>query len=125
MSPLPVAAQVPPSAPVQAHVQVSGAGNASVTIAPVAPLGPALRAAMVYVTLPPGVALATPSVLVIESCASGPSASMSKSELLPGTGSVVPAGAATVAVFTRAPPAAAEIAQVAVYATLPPAGRFT
>src|SRR5688572_445159 len=107
MLPLPAAVHAPPPAPAQVHVQVSDAGNVSVTVAPVAALGPALRPVMVYVTLPPGVALVTPSVLVIESSASGPSASMSKSELLPGTGSVVPAGGETVAVFTRAPPAAA------------------
>ena len=45
---------------------------------------------------PPGVAEVTPSVLVIDRSALGVSASVSVAELLPGVGSVTPAGAATV-----------------------------
>src|SRR5690349_22013767 len=53
------------------------------------------------------------------------SVSVSVAELLPGVGSVTPAGAATVAVLLSVPLAAAEIVQLAVYVVLPPAGRFT
>ena len=63
--PAPDAVQVPPPAPTQVQVQVSAAGKVSATVAPVAVLGPALLAVMVYVTEPPAVAVATPSVLVI------------------------------------------------------------
>src|SRR3954454_13900634 len=108
MLPLPDAVHVPP-APTQVQVQVSLAGNVSATVAPVALLGPALDAVIVYVTDPPAVALVTPSVLVIDRSADAPSASTSVAELLPGVGSVTPAGGATVAVFVSDPLAAAEI----------------
>ena len=75
-------------------------------------------------TLPPGVAVVTPSVLVIARSADAASASVSVAELLPGVGSVTPAGAATVAVLLSVPLAAAEIVQLAVYVVLPPAGRL-
>src|SRR5262245_3026519 len=65
MLPDPAAVQVAPAAPTQVHVAVSAAGNVSATVAPVALLGPALDAVIVYVTDPPGVAVVTPSVLVI------------------------------------------------------------
>src|SRR6187551_20968 len=65
MLPDPEAVQVPPPAPTQVHVAVSAAGNVSATVAPVALLGPALLAVIVYVTDPPAVAVVTPSVLVI------------------------------------------------------------
>jgi hypothetical protein len=55
-----------------------------------------------------------PSVLVIERSASAPRASVSVALLLAGLGSVAPAGAVTVAVFTSAPVAAAEMLQLAV-----------
>ena len=116
--------QVPPLAPTQVHVQVSLAGNVSAIVAPVALLGPALDAVIVYVTDPPGVALLTPSVFVIDRSADAPSASTSVAELLPGVGSVTPAGGATFAVFASDPVAAAEIEQLAVYEVLPPAGRL-
>src|SRR5689334_10123536 len=52
MLPLPEAVQVPPPAPTQVQVLVSDAGNVSATVAPVALLGPAFDAVIVYVTLP-------------------------------------------------------------------------
>src|SRR3954465_1175718 len=54
-----------------------------------------------------------------------PSVSLSVAELLPGVGSVTPAGAVTVAVFESVPVAAAETEQLAVNVTLPPLGRLT
>src|SRR6185369_14442417 len=62
---------------------------------------------------------------VIARSALGLSVSLSVAELLPGVGSVTPAGAATVAVLLKVPVAAAEILQLAVYVMLPPLGRFT
>jgi hypothetical protein len=112
MLPLPDAVQVPPPAPAHVHVQVSDAGNVSAIVEPGALLGPALLAVIVYVTLPPGVAEVTPSVLVIERSALAPSASTSVAELLAGFGSVV--AEVTVAVFVSEPVAAAEIVQLAV-----------
>src|SRR5262245_37603682 len=124
MLPEPDAVQVPPPAPTHVQVQVSEAGNVSATVAPVALLGPALLAVIVYVVLPPAVTVVTPSTLVMERSALPPSVSLSVAELLPGVGSVTPAGAATVAVLLSVPDAAAEIEQLAVYVTLPPTGRL-
>ena len=58
--------------------------------------------------------MVTPSVLVIARSALAPSVSVSVAELLPGVGSVTPAGAVTVAVLLSVPVAAAEIVQLAV-----------
>ena len=72
MLPVPLAAQVLPALPAQVQLQVSGAGKVSTTRAPNTVSGPALLAVMVYATLPPGKAVATPSELVIDrstSCA--------------------------------------------------------
>src|SRR3954463_10123946 len=114
MLPEPDAVQVPPPAPTHVHVQVSDAGKVSATVAPAALLGPAFEAVMVYVTEPPAVAVVTPSVLVIERSAEAPRVSLSVALLLPGVGSVTPAGAVTVAVLLRVPVAAAEMVQLAV-----------
>src|SRR5215510_7715660 len=103
MLPEPEAVQVPPPAPTQVQVQVSDAGKVSATVEPVASLGPALLAVMVYVVEPPAVAVVTPSVLVIERSDEAASVSLSVAELLPGVGSVTPAGAATVAVLESVP----------------------
>ena len=112
--PEPLAVQVPPPAPTQVQVQVKLAGNVSATVAPVALLGPALLAVIVYVTEPPGVAVATPSVTVIDRSALALSVSVSVAVLFPGVGSVTPPGAATVAVLLSVPVALAEIVQLAV-----------
>src|SRR5262245_55327814 len=99
MFPEPDAVQVPTPAPTQVQVQVREAGKVSATVAPVALLGPALEAVIVYVVEPPGITFVTPSVFVMERSAMGPSVSLSVAELLPGFGSVTPPGAATVAVL--------------------------
>src|SRR5258708_2309312 len=65
MLPLPAAVHVPPPAPHQVQVQVRVAGNVSAPVAPVAAPAVAFEAVIVYVTLPPGPAVATPSVLVM------------------------------------------------------------
>ena len=62
----------------------------------------------------PGTADGTPSVLVMARSALTPKLSLSVAELLPGVGSVTPAGADTVAVLLRVPVAAAEMVQLAV-----------
>jgi hypothetical protein len=62
---------------------------------------------------------------VIERSADAVSVSVSVAELLPGTGSVTPPAAATVAVFDSEPVELAEIVPVAVNVTEPPAGRLT
>src|SRR4051812_20251775 len=74
MFPAPEAVHVPPPAPTHVHVAVSDAGNVSATVAPVAVLGPAFDAVIVYVVDPPGVAVVTPSVLVIDRSAFAASA---------------------------------------------------
>src|ERR1051326_5744238 len=125
MLPEPDAVQVPPPAPQHVHVHVREAGNVSAAVAPVALLGPAFDAVIVYVTEPPGVAVVTPSVFVIARSADALNVSVSVAELLPGVGSVTPPGADTVAVLLKLPVAAAEMVQLAVYVTLPPVGRLT
>jgi hypothetical protein len=89
--------------------QVRLAGNVSATVTPVAALGPAFDATIVYVTVPPAVAFVTPSVFVMPRLADGVSVSVSVAELLPGFGSVTVPGAVTVAVFDNEPVAAAAI----------------
>src|SRR3954463_16593360 len=61
----------------------------------------------------------------MERSALAPRVSLSVAELLPGVGSVTPAGAVTVAVLLTVPVAAAEMGQLAGEVTLPPAGRLT
>src|SRR5262245_33637559 len=114
MLPAPDAGHVPPFSPVHVQVAVKDAGNVSTTVAPVALLGPALLATIVYVTLPPGTAVVTPSVFRSAERRVGARVSVSVAELFPGTGSVAPAGTATVAVFDRLPVADALIVAVTV-----------
>ena len=66
-----------------------------------------------------------PSSLVIERSASGTIVSVSVALLLPVAGSAAPAGAATLAVFTRVPVALAAAVPLSVKVALPPAGRLT
>ena len=106
MSPDPDAVQVPPPEPTQVQVPVILAANVSATVVPGASLIPAFEATIVYVTVPPGTAVVTPSVFVIARSACGVSVSVSVAELLPGVGSVTPAAAVTVAVFESVPVAA-------------------
>src|SRR5436309_1775553 len=114
MLPVPDAVQVRPPPPTHVQVQVSAAAKVSATVAPVALLGPALDAVMVYVVAPPGDTARTPSVLVIDRSAEPVSVSVSVALLFPGVGSVTPPGTATVAVFDSEPVAAAEMGQLAV-----------
>jgi hypothetical protein len=124
--PLPEAGQLEPA--VAEHVQVtpvSVAGNVSATVAPVITDGPAFVATIVYVTPWPGVADATPSVLVIDRSPVGVSVSVSVAELLPGVGSVTEAGTATDAVFAKLPVAVVEMVEVSVNVAVPPGARVT
>ena len=73
----------------------------------------------------PGTAVAAPSVFVIERSAVGVSVSVSVALLLPGVGSVMPPGTATVAVFDSVPVAVAEIVQLALNVAVPPTARST
>src|SRR5262249_13671415 len=78
----------------------------SVRIAPLPALGPALLTTIVYDSAPPPATVVTPSVLVIERSALR-IVSVSVDELLPVVGSVVPAGAAMLAILLIVPDAAA------------------
>ena len=64
-------------------------------------------------------------LLVMVRSAPGIMVVTSVAELLPGAGSMAPAGTATVAVFDSAPVAAGAMVQFALYVTLLPTGRFT
>src|SRR5258708_7664052 len=71
MSPVPL---VTPQLAAGAHVQVAllmPAGSVSVTVAPVTASGPPFVTVMVYVTVPPGTAVVTPSDFVILRSACG------------------------------------------------------
>src|SRR5690242_6341164 len=114
MLPAPAAVQVPPPAPTQVQLHVSDAGNVSATVAPVAVLGPAFDAVIVYVVELPAVAVPTPSVFVIARSPVPVSVSVSVAELFPGTGSLTLPAAVTVAVLVNDPLALPEIAQLAV-----------
>ena len=79
--------------PVAVHVGVpNAASNVSATVAPTTFDGPALLTTIVYVRPTPGVYVAEPSVLVIDRSAAASGVSVSVAELLPGVGSVTPAG---------------------------------
>jgi len=104
------------------HVQVGAvtvAGIVSATVAAVTADGPEFVATMVYVTGVPGTSDVAPSVLVIDKSAVGTSVSVSVAVLLPGVGSVVPPGRATLAVFANDPVAPAEIVPVSVNVAVP------
>ena len=67
IAPLPPAAHDEPALATQVHeTNVIAAGGVSTTLAPATPFGPLLCATIVYVVVPPGVALAVPSVFVID-----------------------------------------------------------
>lgn len=76
-------------------------------------------------TTPPGMRVATPSVLEIDRFAVCCSASESVAELFELFGSVVPAGAVTVAVLMRFPVAPAAMFAVRLYVAVPPLSRVT
>ena len=100
-------------------------GALSIIEAPTTSLGPLLVAVTVYVVPTPGVYVGVPSVLVILKSACGLGVSVSDALLLPGVGSVVPTGTATVAVLTKLPVTFDCIFKVMVYVAVPPTGRFT
>ena len=81
-------------------------------VAPTTAAGPRLLARMLYVTAVPAVTEATPLVFVMARSAvvggNGTIVSVSVAVLLPGFGSVTPAGAVTVAVFASVPLAAGD-----------------
>jgi hypothetical protein len=104
MWPDPLAVQLPPPAPTQIQVTpVIAAGTVSDTVAPSATLGPAFDTTMVYVMEDPRIAVARPSLFVIERSAWDASVSVSVAELLARLGSIIPAGTTTVAVLLRLP----------------------
>src|SRR5437764_1056751 len=114
MFPEPEAVKVPPPAPTQRYVQVSDAGKVCATVEPVASLGPALEAVMLEVTEPPGMAVVTAAVLVIESSVLAASVSVSVAELLHGVGAVPPPPSLPARRSSELPVAAAEMVQLAV-----------
>jgi len=77
------------------------------------------------VTAVPGTAVAWPSVLVTARSAVGVSVSVSVALLLARLGSVKPAGAPRVAVFTRVPVAVGLIVPVALMVAVPPGSSVT
>jgi hypothetical protein len=107
MLPLPLAGQLEPALATQDQVPiVSPDGAVSATVAPVTALGPLLVATIVYTVPAPALTLVTPSVFVIDRSATGVAGvmvSVSVALLLAGFASVTPAGADTLAVFTRLP----------------------
>src|SRR2546422_8968320 len=126
MLPTPFAVQVPPPAPTQVQVGATRvAGTVSDTVAPVADVGPALLATIVYVSACPGETAAWPSVFVIDRSAAGMIVSVSVALLFAGFGSVIPAGGVTAAVFDRVPEALMSSVPVAMNVAVPPTRRFT
>src|SRR6185436_4081300 len=103
----------------------SVAGKVSVTDAPATLLGPVFETIIVYVSGVPGMAVDWPSVLVICRSACGVSVSVSVALLLPGVGSVTPAGAVTVAVLLKVPVAAGSIVADTTYVMELPGGIVT
>src|SRR3954462_15324715 len=102
MAPVPLVAWTVPVVPVAVQLsEVTIAGKLSLTLAPTTFEGPALLTVMVYVVGLPGVYVADPSVLVIDRSDTKVAVSLSVALLLPGVGSVTPAGTVTVAVLTR------------------------
>ena len=97
----------------------------SATTASATDEGPLLVTTIVYVSTSSGLATARPSVLVIDRSTCGVNGSLSVAELLPATGSVTPAGTATVAVLLMLPVAPAVTVPLTVYVTVAPTGRLT
>jgi len=113
MLPDPDAGHDDPADAVHVHVTpVSDAGIVSVTVAPVIADGPAFDTTIVYVSADPANTLESPSVLVIDRSALGVSESVSVAELLAGTVSTTPEGAAMFTVLASDPVAVDETATV-------------
>ena len=115
MLPEPAAVQVPPPAPAQVQVQVSEAGKVSATVGAggVARAGVGGRDGVGHRAAGRGRGHAV-GLGDREIGAAPPACRCRSRELLPGVGSVTPAGAVTVAVLLSVPVAAAEIVQLAV-----------
>src|SRR5438105_4056066 len=109
-----------PPAVVLVVEHVRPAGNVSATVEPGALLGPAFEATIVYVTVPPGTAVVTPSVFVMARLACGVRVSVSVAELLLAFGSVK--GPVPLAALASDPVADALIVQTDVYVTEDPTG---
>src|SRR5450755_2839200 len=73
----------------------------------------------------PGIAVAAPSVLVMDRSAREFCVSVSVAELLAGLGSVTPVGFVAVAVFTRLPVRLEGTVNVSMYVAVPPLFKFT
>ena len=100
--PVPNAVQVPPPLPAQVHVAlVIAAGKVSVTVAPVTLLGPEFDTTIVYIVNPPGVALVTPSVFVIDRSALEPTVKVSFA--VPPVNATSPVAVTASVVFSAAP----------------------
>jgi hypothetical protein len=126
MLPLPDAGHVEPAEAEHVHVAPdSAAGTVSVTVEPIAADGPALDATIVYVTDVPGISVALPSVLVMETSARRVMVVVSVAELLAGVGSVDPPGSATAAVFDNVPVAVEMTVALTENVVVPPARRLT
>ena len=106
---LPVA---PPAATLVVEQPVRMPAKVSVTVTPVAVLGPLFEMAIVYVTEVPGTLLPGLVLLVIATSAEGTSVSVSVEELLAAFGSVTEV--LTDAVLTKEPVAPPSILQVEV-----------
>ena len=103
-------------------VRPGGVGSASMTFCAVD--GPSLVTPTTKVTMPGGVTDSGPDLLAMRS-ADAAIVVMSVEVLLEGSGSVVPAGGATVAVFVRTPLAVGDTVAVTVKVTDPPRGSDT
>jgi hypothetical protein len=126
MLPLPDTGHVEPAEAEHVHVAPDrDAGTVSVTVEPIAADGPALDATIVYVTDVPGISVALPSVLVMETSARRVMVVVSVAELLAGVGSVDPPGRATAAVFDNVPVAVEMTVALTENVAVPPARRLT
>jgi hypothetical protein len=126
MFPLPDAGQVEPAEAVHVHVAADNVpGNVSVMVVASAADGPAFDATIVYVTLEPGIAVALPSVLVMDTSARRVIVVVSVAVLFAGVGSVDPPGNATVAVFDNVPVAVDATVALTVNVTVPAASTLT
>lgn len=111
----------PPVAVPQVKIAaVKLATTGSLTVAPLAADGPLLVMTSVYVTLPPGVKVAGPVLMICKS-ATGLIVVLAVLTLLPGEGSVTPAGGVTVTVLAIVPVVPA--VPVKVNTRLPPLGK--
>ena len=121
MLPDPDAGHVDPAEAEHVHVAPeSVAGSVSAMAVAIAADGPAFEATIVYVTVDPGIAVALPSVLVIDTSARRLMVVVSVAELFAGVGSVAPPGKATPAVFDNVPVAVEMRVAFTVKVTEPP-----